>query len=362
MPPRPKRIPKGFEPFSVIAPNRVDLAGGTLDIFPLYLLVRDALTVNAAIDVASRVTIWRAEGGARLLSDNYRVEEEAVDTHGFAVDGKLGLFARALRCFPPCAGISIRLANEAPVGSGLGASSALLVAAMLAMDRIGGNARPWDETSRIAMEVEAAHLRNLAGRQDHIAALRGGIQGIRFLPGTIEAERLSPGSRAGRLLARHGFLASTGKAHHSAGVNWRMIRGAIGGDAGLLSRFEAISQAGHAAWAAIRAGDAAAAGDAIAREWSVRRTLARGVSTPLVDRLFARPAFVERVSGAKLCGAGGGGMIFGLLGKPEYRGAVEGLLEEAGCDLFPFRLSDGPRIESAAGGGSFGDQLLPIVG
>jgi D-glycero-alpha-D-manno-heptose-7-phosphate kinase len=198
------------------------------------------------------------------------------------------------------------------------------------------------------MEIEAAHLRNLAGRQDHIAALRGGIQGIRFLPGTIEAERLSPGCRAGRLLARHGFLASTGKAHHSAGVNWRMIRGAIGGDAGMLAKFEAISEAGRDAWRAIRDGDAAGAGDAVACEWAVRRTLARGVSTPLVDRLFSNPAFGERVAGAKLCGAGGGGMIFGLLRKPDYRGAVEALLEEAGCELFPFELSGGPRIESAA--------------
>lgn len=346
MPSRPKKIPKGFEPFSVIAPNRVDLAGGTLDIFPLYLLVRDALTVNAAVDVKSRVTVLRSEGGARLLSDNYRVEEEAVDTHGFAVDGKLGLFARMLRCFPPVTGVSIRLANEAPVGSGLGASSALLVAAMLAMDRIGGIERPWGETSRVAMEIEAAHLRNLAGRQDHIAALRGGIQGIRFLPGTIEAERLASGCRPGRLLVRHGFLASTGKAHHSAGVNWRMIRGAIGGDPGLLAKFESISEAGHDAWAAITKGDAVAAGDAVAREWAVRRTLARGVSTPLVDRLFSKPAFGERVAGAKLCGAGGGGMIFGILRKPEYRRAVEVLLVEAGCELFPFELSDGPRFES----------------
>ena len=114
MPHRPKKIPKGFEPFTVVAPNRVDLAGGTLDIFPLYLLVRDALTVNAAIEVTSRVTVRRAEQGVRLLSDNYRVEEEARDTHGFAVDGKLGLFARALRCFPPVTGVSTAVSPLCP--------------------------------------------------------------------------------------------------------------------------------------------------------------------------------------------------------------------------------------------------------
>ncbi len=343
--PAPKKIPKGFKPFSVVVPNRVDLAGGTLDIFPLYLLVRDAVTVNAAIEVTSRVAVHPARAGAELQSDNYRYEESAPDTHGFSLDGKLGLFARALRCFPPFKGVSIRLHNEAPIGSGLGASSALLVAAMLAMDRVDGRERGWGELSRVAMEIEAAHLRNLAGRQDHLAALRGGIQGIRFLPGTIEAGRLSHAGKAGRLLARHGFLASTGKAHHSAGVNWRMIRGAIGGDSRMLAKFEEISEAGHDAWKAILSCDAAAAGDAVAREWAVRRTLARGVSTPLVDRLFAQPAFVDRVAGAKLCGAGGGGMIFGLLREPGSRNEIEALLEGAGCELFPFRLSGGPRFE-----------------
>jgi D-glycero-alpha-D-manno-heptose-7-phosphate kinase len=345
MPIRPKRVPKGLEPFSVVAPNRVDVAGGTLDIFPLYLLVSDALTVNAAVEVTSRVTVRPAAAGARLVSGNYRIEEAAADTHGFAVDGTLGLFARALRCFPPLTGLAIGLRNEAPVGSGLGASSALLVAAMLAMDRLCGIERPWGELSRVAMEIEAAHLRNLAGRQDHIAALRGGIQGLRFLPGTIDAERLPHDGKAGRLLSTHGFLASTGKAHHSSDVNWRMIRGAIGGDAKLLAKFEAISEAGRDAWGAIRAGDAAAAGEAVGREWGVRRTLARGVSTPLVDRLFGRQEFADAVAGAKLCGAGGGGMIFGLLREPDRRAEVEAMLVGAGCERFPFRLSAGPRVE-----------------
>lgn len=346
----PKKYPKGLEPFSVVVPNRVDLAGGTLDIFPLYLLVRDALTVNAAVEVTSRVAVQPAKGGAHLISDNYGVEESAADTHGFSVDGKLGLFARALRCFPPRKCLSIRLSNEAPIGSGLGASSALLVAAMLAMDRLEGLERGWGELSRVAMEIEAAHLRNLAGRQDHIAALRGGIQGIRYMPGTIMAERLAHTGKAGMLLMRHGFLASTGKAHHSAGVNWRMIRGAIGGDSRLLAKFEAISDAGHCVWEAIRSGNALEAGEAVAREWAVRRTLARGVSTPLVERLFAQPAFADRVAGAKLCGAGGGGMIFGLLREPSAMKEVERLLEAAGCELFPFKLSGGPRFESGKAG------------
>ena len=46
-----------FRPFRVVAPNRVDIAGGTLDIYPLYLLIENAMTVNAAVAVRSEVVV-----------------------------------------------------------------------------------------------------------------------------------------------------------------------------------------------------------------------------------------------------------------------------------------------------------------
>jgi mevalonate kinase len=69
------------------------------------------------------------------------------------------------------------------------------------------------------------------------------------------------------------------------------------------------------------------------------------VSTPGVQGMFSDRRFRRRVSGAKLCGAGGGGMLFGLLRDPGDRVAVETLLSGAGMSVLPFRLSGGPRFE-----------------
>ncbi len=333
----------------VVVPNRVDLAGGTLDIFPVYLLVPAPMTVNVAIRVASVVSIRPVRRTARLVSENFSRSTEARDTHGFRRDAVFGLVAAALRHFPPRAGIEIVFGNESPVGSGIGASSALLVATMLAMGSYLGRPRNWRETAREAMEIEAAHLRNLTGSQDHIAALRGGIQGIRYLPGRVESERIPPVSTAGRKLAAHGFLAETGKSHFSAGLNWRMIRGAIGGNPATLRNFRGIAAAAGEAWEAVAAGDIDRLGHAVAREWAIRRTVARGISTRAVDSLFASPRFRRMVSGAKICGAGGGGMVFGLLRDPGCRGAVEELLRRRGFSPFPFRISAGPRISGKGG-------------
>ena len=336
----------------VVVPSRVDLAGGTLDIYPLYLLVPGAMTVNAAIRMASTVSIRPVRGSSRLVSDISSRRREAPDTHGFPARGEFGLVSAALRRFPPRAGIELRFRSEAPVGSGIGASSALLVAVFLAMDRLSGGQKGWRETARESMEIEGAYLRNFTGTQDHIAALRGGIQGIRYLPGRVEAERIGPGSPAGRTLEAHGFLAGTGKSHFSAGLNWRMIRGAIDGNPGLLRKFRGIAAAARDAWEAVSAGEILRVGQAVAREWAIRRTLARGISTRTVDGLFSSPVFRARVSGAKLCGAGGGGMMFGLLRDPGDREEVEGMLARGGFSPVPFRIAAGPRITVAGGTGA----------
>ena len=49
-----------------VVPNRIDLAGGTLDIYPIYLLVPGTRTVNAAIEIASRVEIHPIRASARI--------------------------------------------------------------------------------------------------------------------------------------------------------------------------------------------------------------------------------------------------------------------------------------------------------
>src|SRR5512139_3173006 len=266
--------PGSVAPFRVIVPNRVDIAGGTLDIYPLYLLVDGAMTVNAAVTVRSVVEVRPfARRAARIHSGNFGMAATAADTHGFPSGGKLGLLSRALRHYPPVRGVEFRALNEAPIGSGIGASSALLVALMLAAARLTRTPAHWAETARAAMESEAAHLGSLTGRQDHIAALRGGVQGIRFLPGRVEALRLPPGGAAGRMLGAHGFLAHTGIAHRSSDVNWRMIRGAIEGEREVIRKFHGIARAAEDAWDGLCGNDLRGTAGAVAAEWAIRRTL-----------------------------------------------------------------------------------------
>jgi len=332
--------------------NRVDLAGGTLDIYPLYLLVPGAVTVNAAILVRSEARIRAAGvGGARLVSEDLGARLAGADTASFPAGGPLGLVATLLRFLPPLRGVELRVRNEAPLGSGLGGSSALLVAVLQAVACLTGRRRGWEEAARLAMEVEAAYLGTPTGRQDHAAALRGGILAIRFPPGRMEAERIPARSPAGRALEAHGVLAYTGVAHRSGAVNWRMIRRAVEGDKGTLAKFRGIAAAARDVWEALGAQDVPAAGRAMAREWAVRRTLAPGVLPRRLGGVLDAPFLRARTAGLKLCGAGGGGSLFALLRDPADRPPVEAFLAQSGFRILPFRLGGPPVVERRVHGG-----------
>src|SRR5256885_6836750 len=111
------------------APTRVDLAGGTLDIWPIYLFHPGAVTVTAAI---TRYASCRIETHApdderiRLISRDTQ-REESFDSFTALVKGKryrLPLLAEIVKFFQPRGGFTLATASVAPAGAGIGGSGA----------------------------------------------------------------------------------------------------------------------------------------------------------------------------------------------------------------------------------------------
>jgi len=71
------------------------------------------------------------------------------------------------------------------------------------------------------------------------------------------------------------------------------------------------------------------------------------VSPRKVEDLLADRRFRRMFSGAKLCGAGNGGMLFGLLRDPGDREEAGSVLSAAGMAVMPFLLSGGLRVEAS---------------
>src|ERR1700682_2225799 len=111
------------------APTRVDLAGATLDIWPLYLFHPGALTVNAAISLyASCVIETNAPGSEqiKLVSRDTKRVESFSSLAELAKAGRyrLPLLAEIVKFFRPPGGFTLTTDSEAPAGAGIGGSRA----------------------------------------------------------------------------------------------------------------------------------------------------------------------------------------------------------------------------------------------
>src|SRR5258708_35679829 len=121
------------------APTRIDLAGGTLDIWPLYLFHEGSLTVNCAITrYASCVIETEPESSRHIVlvsRDIGRSESFAsFDALFRARRYKLPLLAHLVRFFRPTGGFTLITDSEAPSGAGIGGSSAPAVGICAALD------------------------------------------------------------------------------------------------------------------------------------------------------------------------------------------------------------------------------------
>jgi D-glycero-alpha-D-manno-heptose-7-phosphate kinase len=307
---------------------RVDLAGGTLDIWPLGLFHREARTVNVAVDLAVSVRLRPAAESYRVLQGESVVDAgSAAELASHPESALIGVAAVALD-LPPFEAL---LASESPRGGGLGASSAMTVAFLTAAEEAFDRPRSQPhERVAMARDLEARLMGLPTGIQDHYPALLGGALEIRPLPGGERVRRLDVDLPA---LAASLVVVYSGQSHFSAGNNWQVVRRRLEGEPEITGLFEGIAAVAAELAPALEAGELSRVGELMSREWSYRRRLAAGISTPVLEDLL-QAAASQGAWGGKACGAGGGGCL-AILGPPEQRSAIVATLERAGGKVLP---------------------------
>ena len=310
---------------------RADLGGGTLDIWPLGLLHPGARTVNVALDLAVTVRLRRSDDNLyRVLQGTESIEAATAAALRAQPEGALvGVVAEAL-ALPP---VEVTLTSDSPRGGGLGASSAMVVALLAAAEaELGLPTSSAAERAHLARDLEARLMSLPTGIQDHYPALLGGVLDIEQRPGGERVRRLDVDLDR---LAASLLVVYSGMSHFSAGNNWEVVRRRLDGDPEITGLFDGIAEATAALPEALEAGDFARAGALMGREWSFRRRLAAGISTPELEALVAA-ADAAGAWGGKACGAGGGGCL-AFLCPPEHRPEVAAALEKAGGEVLTAR-------------------------
>ena len=320
------------------APTRIDLAGGTLDIWPLYLFHEGSLTVNCAITRYASCVIETAPESSRRIQ---LVSRDIGRKESFASFGalfrarryKLPLLAQLVRVFRPACGFTLTTDSEAPAGAGIGGSSALAVAICAALDRLTGAALRREDWIHISRDVEAIVIRVPTGTQDHYPPAFGSASSIVLAPGGERREALGCDLDE---LERRLVLCYTGKPRQHGINNWEVFKRHIDGVRGVSQNLEKISIIARGVRDALKKNDWNEVGRMMREEWEFRRRNLRTISTPVIDRVISS-ALRQGALAGKVCGAGGGGCVT-LVIDPDARARVESAIAAAGAKLLPVKI------------------------
>ena len=147
------------------APCRADLAGGTIDLWPLYLFHPGALTLNFAVNILTTCRVTPLKGRSLHLRSLDTKKEEHFESFDELRAGKrfrLPITARLLQFFAPKEGALIETDSESPAGAGISGSSALMIATTAALARFTDRNLTLEQMRVIAKQLTPGEMHALA--------------------------------------------------------------------------------------------------------------------------------------------------------------------------------------------------------
>ncbi|MFA5123088.1 hypothetical protein [Zavarzinia sp.] len=324
------------------APLRLGLAGGGTDLSP-YCDQFGGAVLNVTIDrYAFASIIPRSDGRVCFISDDTGVEES------FEVDEPLsaaklllhrGVYQRMMADFnggkrEP---MTVRTTVDAPAGSGLGSSSALVVALVDALRVVlGAPLGPYD-VARLAFEIERIDLALSGGRQDQYAAAFGGLNFIEFLrEDRVIVNPLRVSDAISNEFECSLVTCFSGRSRQSAEIIDRQTMGLKTADARTVEAMDRLKYDAIEMKRALLVGSITRMAEIMNDSWKSKQATATGVSTARIDELFD-VAMRSGAQSGKVSGAGGGGFMFFIV-TPENRYTLMHALNEAGGQATPVKF------------------------
>lgn len=325
------------------APLRLGLAGGGSDVAP-YCDLYGGAVLNATINLSSYCTIEPLNNG--------RVEFQALDRQesfsasveaSYAYDGNLdlhkGVYNRLVRDFNNGEPMSVRVStySDAPAGSGLGSSSTMVVAILMAYAELMKLPLGEYDVAHLAFEIERQDIGLRGGAQDQYAATFGGVNFMEFHEQTrVTVNPLRVKKWILRELEASTVLYYTGVSRSSDKIIAQQIESFKSGEGKSVDAVHQLKSDATAMKEALLRGNIRSFGEILGRSWEAKRNLADQISNPEIESVMARAIEAGAWAG-KVSGAGGGGFIVFIVDPVERVNLVRALNQLDG-NVVPFQF------------------------
>ena len=316
------------------APTRIDLAGGTLDIWPLFHLFDNPPTVNAAINLFATVKITPLSGKTiRVKSKDLNLTETFSSLNKIPAKHPLELILRTIQFYKPKTGFAIETDCEAPPGSGIGGSSSLSIALNGALNKLTDKKLNRSQILTVAQNIETQVISVPTGWQDYYPALYGGVLSLRSNMLQIEVEKIKIDLKD---LTNRFTLCYTGKPRKSGINNWEVFRQTIEGNKKVVKNLEKISSNSREMSKTLIENNISELPALIKKEWVARKKLAPGIVSPEIHRI-AMAAQKAGALASKVCGAGGGGCV-AFISNKENKNSIRKTIEKEAARFLDFKF------------------------
>jgi D-glycero-alpha-D-manno-heptose-7-phosphate kinase len=327
------------------APLRLGLAGGGTDLSP-YCDEHGGAVLNATIGRYAYAHLsFRNDNMLHFSAHDVKQEDVIPLAAELPLDNGLPLhravYNRITRDFlrGRIHAIGVTSMVDAPPGSGLGASSALVVALVEAYRAAFGLPLGPYDVARLAFEIERIDLGLAGGRQDQYAAAFGGLNFMEFLPGDrviVNPLRISPSYL-------YEFEASllicfSGQSRASAIIQ-EQVQALAQSDEDALDGMHRLKSDAVEMKQALLRGDIQQVSEILNRSWRAKQQTSKLISNSAVERVFELARANGAVAG-KISGAGGGGFLM-LMSNPEQRYRLISALNENGAYASSIQFTEG---------------------
>jgi len=326
------------------SPLRLGLAGGGTDLSP-YLEEFGGAVFNCTIDRYAYAFIAPRDDGRVVFEAKDLKREEAFEgpagVHRSQLDLHRGVYLRMIRDYHGGKALPLTITTtvDAPMGSGLGSSSALVVALVDAFRvLLDAPLGPYD-VARLAYEIERVDLKLAGGKQDQYAAAFGGANFIEFLTdGRVIVNPLRMSNWIKNELEASLVIAFSGQSRSSSEVIGQQTSQMVARSADALKALHTLKADAIEMKNLLLRGHIHQMADLLNSSWEAKKRTAAAVSNASIDDLYT----LARASGAlggKVSGAGGGGFMM-LICRPEDRLSLIETLNAAGTIAEPVKLTD----------------------
>ena len=301
------------------APLRISFVGGGTDLAAFYTK-SPGRVLSAAINKYVYVTITKTP--FHQIALRYSIGE--IVKHPSEL--KNDRVREALLDAGIMSGVEISTFSHLPGQTGLGSSSAFSVALVKALTALaGGHASP-EVCAEGACWLEIERVKEPIGKQDQYASAFGGINVFEFRPDhSVNIDPLHLDFRRRLDFERHLLLFFTGVTREASSILTEQKK-----NISEKMHFETLKTMADSVMPfkqTLMAGDFRKAGELLHEGWLCKRTLASGITNPVLDAVY-EAGLNEGAWGGKLLGAGGGGCLL-FIAPPERHESIRRALETA---------------------------------